>query len=84
VVVGKSGSLSSSPVIKARKKKGYLLLCLDYRKLKDFTKKDCFPLPLFDGTLDNLPGAKRFCTMDLKSSYWQVDLHPDDNEKIIF
>jgi hypothetical protein len=29
------------------------------------------------GTLDTLAGAKWFTTLDLKSSYWQVDLHPD-------
>jgi hypothetical protein len=32
-------------------------------------------------TLDTLAGAKWFLNLDLKRSYWQVALHPDDKEK---
>jgi hypothetical protein len=35
-------------------------------------------------TLDTLVGSKWFSTLDLKSGYWQVDLHPDDTEKTTF
>jgi hypothetical protein len=47
-------------------------------------KKDCFPLPRIDDALDTPVGAKWFTTLDLKSGYWQVDLHPDDKEKTAF
>jgi hypothetical protein len=57
---------------------------VDYRKLNDVTKKDCFPLPRIDDTLDTLEGTKWFSTLDLKSGYWQVALHPDDREKTAF
>jgi hypothetical protein len=48
-----------------------------YRKLNDVTRKDCFPLPRTDDTFDTLAGAKWLSTLDLKSGYWQVYLHPD-------
>jgi hypothetical protein len=44
------------------KKNGDLCFCMDYRKLNDVTKKNCFPLPRIDNTLDTLAGAKWFST----------------------
>jgi hypothetical protein len=81
-VFEESESPWSSPVV--RKKNGKLRLCVDYSKLNDVTKKDCFPLPRIDYTLDALAGTKWFSTLDLKNSYWQVDLHIDDKEMTAF
>ena len=52
-----------------------------YRRLNDVTKKDCYPLPCVDDTLDTLSGAQWFSTLDLKSGYWEVGLHQEDKEK---
>jgi hypothetical protein len=83
-VIEESDSPWSSPVVLVWKKNGDLRFCVDYRKLNDVTKKDCFPLPRIDNALDTLAGAKWFSTLDLKSAYWQVDLHPDNKEKTAF
>jgi hypothetical protein len=58
-VIEESESPWSSPVVLVRKN-GELRFCVDYRKLNDVTKKDCFPLPRIDDTLDTLAGAKWF------------------------
>jgi hypothetical protein len=74
-IIEESDSPWSSPVVLVRKKNGELRFCVDYRKLNDVTKKDCFPLHRIDETLDTLAGAKWFSTLDLERSYWQVDVH---------
>jgi hypothetical protein len=43
-VIKESDTPWSSPIILIRKKNGELCFCMDYRKLNDVTKKDCFPL----------------------------------------
>jgi hypothetical protein len=83
-VIEESDCPWSYPVVLVRKKNGEIRFCVDYRKLNDVTKKDCFSLPRINDTLDTLAGAKWFSTLDLKSGYWQVDVHPDDKEKTAF
>jgi hypothetical protein len=67
-VIEESDSPWSSPVI--LRKKNNLSFCIDYRKLNNFIRKDCFPLSQIDNTLDTQAGAKWFSTLDLKSGYW--------------
>jgi len=82
-VIQPSNSLWASPIVLVRKKDGTLRLCIDYRKLNMVTKGDAFPMPRIDDLLDE-GQSKYFTTMDLKSSYWQVKVHPDSCEKTAF
>ena len=74
----------ASPIVLVRKKDGSLRFCVDYRALNSVTRKDSYPLPRIDDTLDTLAGMTLFSTLDLKSGYWQVKLEPRDKEKTAF
>lgn len=83
-VIEKSESPWSSPIVLVRKKDGSLRFCVDYRKLNSVTKKDSFPVPRVDDKLDALVGSQWFCTLDLQSGYWQVEVDEKDREKTAF
>jgi hypothetical protein len=68
----------------ARPEDGILRLYVDYRSLNDVTNKDCFLPQRIDNTLDTVAGAQVFSTLDMKSGYWQVALHLEDEDKTAF
>ena len=56
-VIETSSSPWSSPVVLVQKKDGSTIFYLDYRKLNQMTRKDAYPLPRIDLTLDTLHGC---------------------------
>ena len=83
-VIEPSNSPWASPVVLVRKKDGSLRYCIDYRKLNAVTRKDSYPLPRIDDSLDTLKKAKYFSTLDLASGYWQIELTDDAKQKSAF
>ena len=79
-VISPSKSPWASPIVLVRKKDRTTCFCVDYRKVNDITRKDAYPIPRVDDTLDTLSGSAWFTTLDLKSGYWQVEVAAEHRE----
>ena len=56
-------------------------MCIDFRKLNAATRKDHFPLPFIDQMLERLANHAYYCFLDGYSGFFQIPIHPDDQEK---
>ena len=83
-VIRPSTSPYASPIVLVRKGDGSLRLCVDYRKLNQKTRKDAYPIPRIDESMDSLHGAQWFSTLDLLSGYHQVEMDENDRQKTSF
>jgi hypothetical protein len=83
-VIRESSSPYSSPIVLVTKKDGSLRLCVDYRQLNSKTRRDAYPLPRIEESLDALSGARWFSTLDLASGYNQVPMADKDKSKTAF
>ena len=82
--IQQSDSPWSSPMVLVKKKDGSGRFCVDYRKVNSVTRKNAYPLPWVDDTLDTLAGSRLFTTLDLASGYWQVEVAEEDQPKTAF
>jgi hypothetical protein len=71
-------------LVVVRKKSGEYRCCVDFRGLNEVTLKDAYSLPRIDACLDALAGSVWFSTVDLRNSYYQVELAEADRDKTAF
>ena len=83
-IIQESNSAWSSLTILVKKKDGTTRFCIDYRQLNQVTKVDVYPLPHIEDSLNTLGGARFFCSLDLASGYWQVEIEAVEREKTAF
>ena len=57
---------------------------MDYRKLNCLTKKDRYPLPLIDETLERLSKARIFTKLDIRQAFNRIRMNPESEDLTTF
>ena len=83
-IIQPSCSPWASPVTLVPKSDGSIRFCVDYRKLNQVSKRDRYPLPLTGDIFAQMEGTSVFSTIDLKSGFHQILVHPADRERTAF
>ena len=81
-LISPSKSPWAAPIVLV-KKDGTSRFCVDYRRINVMTRKDAYPLPRVDDILETLAGSLLFSVLDLASGYWQMEVKPEDREKLV-
>ena len=74
----------ASPVLFVKKHDGTLRFCIDYRKLNEITRKDRYPIPLIEETLQRLSRAKIFTKLDIRQAFNRIRMDPASEEYTTF
>ena len=60
-------------------------MCIDYsRTINLFIELDAYPLPSIESIVNEVAKWKRISTLDLKSAYQQIKIHPKDRPYTAF
>ena len=73
-----SNSPAALLILFAKKPRGGLRMCIDYRALNALTKKDRYPLLLIQETLNNIAKAKWFTKLDVIAAFYKVRIREGD------
>ena len=77
-------ALCQANVVLVKKANGKWLLCIDFTDINRAYPKDSFPLPRADLIVDAIAGHELLSFMDAFSSYNQISMDPNDQEKTSF
>ncbi|GME33632.1 hypothetical protein GTA08_BOTSDO13628 [Neofusicoccum parvum] len=73
-----SNSPAAAPVLFVKKPGGGLHFCYDYRALNRLTRKDRYPLPLIQETLNRISKARWFTKLDVIAAFNKIRIKPGD------
>ena len=71
-------------MVLVQKKDRGLQFCIDFLRLNARRKKDLYPLPRMQETMDSMVGAQFFSTMNLKFGFWQVKMSEKSRQYTAF
>ena len=83
-IIKPSISPFNNPVLLIKKPSGDYRLVVDLRRINKLTRKQTYPIPRIDSTIDELSGQTWFTSIDCANGYWTIPLKEEDQHKTAF
>ncbi|MDI6015466.1 reverse transcriptase/ribonuclease H family protein, partial [Escherichia coli] len=74
----------ASPVLMVRKANGELRFCVDYRRLNAISRRNQYPLPLIDETLQRLSKARIYTKFDVRQAFHRLRMDQGSEDLTTF
>jgi hypothetical protein len=72
-----SQSLYTALILFTRKGNNKFRFCINFRKLNEITRKDCYLIPLIDETLVRIGRTKVFTKLDIQQAFYKIRIDLD-------
>ena len=79
-----STSPVAAPVLFVKKPRGGLRFYVDYRRLNALSRKNRYPIPLLQETLDRLARARIYTKLDVVVAFYKLRITARDEWKTVF
>ena len=78
-IIRPSMSPCASPIVVIIKKNGEAIkLCIYYRRVNQLTRLMVYPMPLISELLQDMDKTLRYCSLDMDSGFWVVEMTEPD------
>jgi hypothetical protein len=79
-----NGAEYGSFVLFAKKPNDGLRLCMNYRELNARTRKNMYPLPLIEKTLERISHARVYIKLDIRQAFYRIRISEEFENLTIF
>ncbi|XP_037928488.1 uncharacterized protein LOC119662907 [Teleopsis dalmanni] len=79
-IIAPSESSYASPMLLVKKKNGEHRLCVDYRRINRFTRKECYPMPNIEESLQEATKYRIYISLDLNCGYYQIPIERNNRK----
>lgn len=83
-IVEPSKAPGAAPAMLVAKKCGSMRMVASFVELNKLIERRCYPMPNIEDFISQVQGYNYFCSLDLSQGFYQIEVPPEEREKLAF